>query len=94
MPFCGITHERNLNAAINLRNLLMLPADSGMMLRNGKALAVGIPNGETGPNDRRTATLSLRAPPTVSGGQVPPVGRLSQLDQNNNNPSNQRINSS
>ena len=66
-PFCGITHERNLNAAVNLRNLLMLPADSGVKLRDGKALAVGTPNGETGPNDRRTATLSLRAPLTVDG---------------------------
>ena len=65
-PLCGITHERNENAAINLRNLLMLPADSGVKLRDGKALAVGLPNGETVPNDRRTATLSLRAPPTVS----------------------------
>ena len=60
-------HERNINSAINLRNLLTLPADSGVKLRDGKALAVGAPNGETGPNDRRTATLSLRAPPTVSG---------------------------
>ena len=66
-PFCGITHERNLNAAINLRDLLTLPADSGVTLRNGKALAAGYAGGETVPKDRRTATLSLRAPPTVSG---------------------------
>ena len=64
-PLCGITHERNLNAAVNLRNLLTLPADSGVMLRNGKALAAGTPNGETVPIDRRTAPLSMRAPPTV-----------------------------
>ena len=66
-PYCNQQHERNLNAAVNLRNLLTLPADSGVTLRNGKALAVGTPNGETVPNDRRTATLSMRAPPTVDG---------------------------
>lgn len=65
-PVCNHHHERNINSAINLRNLLTLPADSGVKLRDGKALAVGTPNGETVPNDRRTATLSLRAPPTVS----------------------------
>ena len=64
-PSCTIIHERNINAAINLRQLLTLLPSAGGTLRDGSALAVGSPNGETGPDDRRTATLSLRAPPTV-----------------------------
>ena len=57
---CGTQHERNENAAVNLRSLLTLPADSGATLRDGKALAAGIPGGETDPDDRRTATLEPR----------------------------------
>ena len=48
--------RRNINAAVNLCNLLTLPAGSGVMLRDGKALAVGPTTGETSPSDRRTAT--------------------------------------
>ena len=58
-PSCRMNHDRNINAAVNLRNLLTLPAGSGVMLRDGKALAVGTPNGETSPSDRRTATSEL-----------------------------------
>ena len=54
---CGVTHERNLNAAVNLRNLLTLPSGRGVTLRDGKALAAGSPCRETGPDDRRTAPL-------------------------------------
>ena len=61
-PSCGMNHDRNSNAAVNLRNLLTLPADSGVRLRDGKALAVGDHNGETGPNDRRTAPRETRLP--------------------------------
>ena len=50
---CGTRHERNLNAAKNLRNLL--PPGRGLMLRDGKALAAASSGGETGPEDRRTA---------------------------------------
>ena len=53
---CGAVHDRNSNAAVNLRNLLTLPAGSGVMLRDGKALAVGPTTDETSPSDRRTAT--------------------------------------
>ena len=66
-PSCTTIHERNINAAVNLRNLLTRPDLTRESLRDGKALAVGSTSGETGPDDRRTATLSLRAPPTVIG---------------------------
>ena len=60
---CGTAHERNENAAVNLRNLLTLPAGSGVTLRDGKALAADLICRETGPDkqqlrtarDRRTA---------------------------------------
>ena len=56
---CNTVHDRNSKAAVNLRNLLTLPAGSGVKLRDGKALAVGPTSGETGPADRRTATPGL-----------------------------------
>ena len=49
-------HERNLNAAVNLRNLLTLPSGRRVTLRDGKALAAGSLCRETGPGGRRTAT--------------------------------------
>ena len=52
---CGTDHDRNLNAAVNLRNLLTLPSGRGVTLRDGKALATGKTYRETGPDDRRTA---------------------------------------
>ena len=58
-PNCGITHDRNMNAAVNLRNLLTLPTGSGVTLRDGTALASASSAGETSPNDRRTATPAL-----------------------------------
>ena len=57
---CNTVHDRNENAAVNLRELLTLPADSGMTLRNGKAPAVGLTNDETSPDDRRKATQRIR----------------------------------
>ena len=56
---CGTTHERNLNAVVNLCNLLTLPAGSGAMLRDGKALAVDSLCRETGPDDWRAAPPEL-----------------------------------
>ena len=58
-PNCGVTHDRNSNAAVNLRNLLTLPAGSGVTLRDGTALASVSNAGETSPSDRRTATPAL-----------------------------------
>ena len=67
-PSCTIIHERNINAAVNLRNLLTLLPSMGGMLRDGRALAASpTAGGETGMDDRRTAPLSMRAPPTVTG---------------------------
>lgn len=67
-PSCNTLHDRNLNAAVNLRALLTLPPGRGMILRDGRALAAGTPDGETIPNDRRTATReSAPAPLTVCG---------------------------
>lgn len=53
---CGAKHERNLNAAVNLRNLLTLPGGAGVTLCERKALAADSLCRETGPNDRGTAT--------------------------------------
>ena len=57
-PACGNRHERNVNAATNLKALV--PPGRGPMLRNGKALAGASNAGETGPDDRRTAPQTLR----------------------------------
>ena len=51
---CGTSHDRNMNAALNLRDLI-LPPGRGPMLRDGPALALPQRKGETSPNDRRTA---------------------------------------
>ena len=51
-PSYGMNHDRNINAAVNLRELLTLPPGSGVKLRDGKALTVGTPHGETSPDQR------------------------------------------
>ena len=56
---CGTSHDRNVNAALNLRNLIK-PPGRGPTLRDGPALATPARGGETDPNDRRTAPSNLR----------------------------------
>ena len=51
---------------VGLQNLLVLPADSGVKLRDGKALAAGLICREAGPNDRRTARSETRSPATLN----------------------------
>ena len=56
---CGTSHDRNMNAALNLRDLI-LPPGRGPMLRDGPALALPQRKSETSPNDRRTAQSNPR----------------------------------
>ena len=71
-PSCMTIHERNINAAINLRSLtdetLVLPILNGECAprREGSG-PLDSPAGETVPDDRRTATLSSGATQTVIG---------------------------
>ena len=69
-PACGAEHERNENAAANLRAVVdeqLAPVASLRdTLRDGKALACGATTGETGPNDRRTAPPAVPATQTVN----------------------------
>ena len=64
-PSYTIIHERNENAAVNLRNLLTLPGLTGVTLRDGKAL-VRHAAGETGPDDRRTVPPETHSPVTLT----------------------------
>ena len=52
-PNCGSRHERSLNAAVNLRNLI-LPPGRGPMLRDGRAIDGASSAGGTVSHDRRT----------------------------------------
>ena len=63
-PACGTRHDRNANAATNLKTLV--PPGRGPMLRDGKALADATSAGETSPDDRRTAPPSLRRRQTLT----------------------------
>ena len=66
-PSCTSIHERNENAAANLQGLLARPGHTGsVLLRDGKALAVGSTNRETGPDDRRTVPPESPTPATLT----------------------------
>ncbi len=54
-PSCGVTHDRNENAARNLLKLALLAVGENVMLLDGEALAVGNSTaGETDPDEGRT----------------------------------------
>ena len=54
-PTCGVTHDRNENAARNLLKLALLAVGENVMLPDGKALASGNSTaGETAPDEGRT----------------------------------------
>ena len=65
-PSCGVIHDRNLNAARNLRKLALLAVGEEVMLLDGGALAGdrAVP-GETAPDERRTK------PGTMEKSQLP-----------------------
>ena len=54
-PNCGVIHDRNQNAARNLRKLALLAVGEEVMLLDGGALASGGDTaGETAPDEGRT----------------------------------------
>ena len=90
---CGMQHDRNENAALNLltlainaaRDLPKLapgPVGPDVTLPDGKALAGGKHlSGETGPDEGRTAT-STPASPAVDGGAAPYGGSRAEAVTN------------
>ena len=54
-PSCGVTHDRNENAARNLLKLALLAVGENVMLPDGEALVSGLSiAGETAPDEGRT----------------------------------------
>ena len=85
-PGCGIHHDRNENAALNLKGLalkagdelpdklILGPVGPDVTLPDGKALAGGNQAaGETGPDEGRTAPSTWVSPP-VDGGAAGSAG--------------------
>ena len=89
-PQCGVRHDRNENAALNLLSLALDavrelgklalgPVGPNVTLLDGKALANGSnASGETGPGEGRTA-LSTPASPAVDGGAATIGGSRSEV---------------
>ena len=90
---CGVRHDRNENAALNLLGvaleavrelpkLALGPVGPDVMLLDGKALAGGKRVvGETSPGEGRTAS-STQVSPAVDGGTVPYGGSRSEVVTN------------
>ena len=90
---CGVRHDRNENAALNLLGvaleavrelpkLALGPVGPDVMLLDGKALAGGKRVvGETSPGEGRTAS-STQVSPAVDGGTVPYSGSRSEVVTN------------
>ena len=58
-PGCGVIHDRNENAARNLRKLALLAVGEDVMLLDGEALAGGDSTaGETAPDEGRTKPMT------------------------------------
>ena len=59
-PNCGVIHDRNQNAARNLRKLALLAVGEDVMLPDGEALASDYTvAGETAPDEGRTKPVAL-----------------------------------
>ena len=65
-----ILYGTSFEAAVNLHDLLALPAGGGTTSRDGKALTVGSVNHDTGPREWTTAT-STQAPTTLMMCSIP-----------------------
>ena len=67
-PSCGVTHDRNENAARNLLKLALLAVGENVMLPNGEALASGNSTaGETAPDEGRTKPRTEANTPARAG---------------------------
>ena len=63
-PSCGVTHDRNENAARNLLKLALLAVGEDVMLPDGEALASGLSiAGETPPDEGRTKPRTTECSP-------------------------------
>ena len=89
-PRCGVQHDRNENAALNLVSVALKPVDDlpdqiilgpvgpDVTLPDGKALAGGERvAGETGPDEGRTAPLT-RSVTVVDGGSAGSAGNRTE----------------